>query len=432
MTKLNESLQTANGAVLSNVQQSVTEQIVLDYFFHQELDSKLTEAQKSAFIATCIMTGLNPIKKEIYAIPRWDRQKNGYTLTTVTSYSTYIKRAARNPLYRGFKLESSGKGNDLAITCHVYVEGYKVPISATAHYTEYNANTHIWKTKPNVMLEKVAISRAMRWAFPEELESMPYTTEEMGDAVIVDEVKEKSSSKNENKTSQQQINSTPIVDTVEEVKVQQSEDIAQIEQNSDSVCKERWTSFQNWSKENDYIKHLTDEDIVKLNQIRIDMDVFNVEDKLREAMNVVKTAVKQSPTPEDEEVQQYTEDQTKEAKEKIEKLFEKYPGLDNSMIEQLQTLENALHPVEFFQEFETLILSEFKDYCKAVRKCAGGDMVFEKRNHKTGLARIKNMTLKNCDDVVSDWADIESKIKADEERANAELFLQGETNEPPF
>lgn len=426
MTKLNESLQSANNAPVSNIQQSVTEQVVMDYFFHQELDNKLSEAQKSAFIATCIMTGLNPIKKEIYAIPRWDRQKNGYSLTTVTSYQTYIVRASRNNKYRGFKLESTGKGNDLAITCNVYVEGYQVPISATAHYAEYNTNTHIWKTKPNVMLEKVAISRAMRWAFPEELESMPYTTEEMGDAVIVE------NRKDDDYTAPLVVETQPTATATSTAKAENKQPESVPEQKIELTLSEKaWKEVQDYAKP--HIKSLSELDILKIKELKTIITDETAEGIKEQAMLLIDRVVEQNKDP------QYSEEQTKEANDIIHYLHNKYDvGIPLHMADKLRVLEDKMHVVEFAKEFEQMIIDEFKGYCKNVRKMAGGDMVFEKSNHKTGLSRINRMTLKNCDEVVQDWAYIESKIKDDEKRLQeeqkkfAESFMNGSHDEPPF
>ena len=66
----------------------------------------------------------------------------------------------------------------------VYVKGYRHPVEITVQFDEYvqmkdGKPTSNWKAKPGTMIRKVALTQALREAFPEDLGSM-YAPEEMG------------------------------------------------------------------------------------------------------------------------------------------------------------------------------------------------------------------------------------------------------------
>lgn len=156
---------------------------VVNYYKANELDSKFTEVQKDHFLQICIIQGLNPLLREVYAVPMLNRRTNKIDMNIVVSYEQYLKRAEMNPNFDGFTFEYGPYNVDLKcyewIECIVYRSDRKMPTKARVLFHEYNQPFGLWKSKPVVMLEKVAISRAFRWAFPIDFKGMPYTREEM-------------------------------------------------------------------------------------------------------------------------------------------------------------------------------------------------------------------------------------------------------------
>lgn len=147
----------------------------------------VTDKELMMFFALCKMQKLNPFLREVYLI----KYSDSSPATTVTGKETFLKRAARNPKYKGHETFISDDGKKA--TAKVYLEGYQVPITVQVDYDEYvglkdeyanSAKTgkkipnDIWKNKPKTMLKKVALVQALREAFPEDLGGM-YSQEEI-------------------------------------------------------------------------------------------------------------------------------------------------------------------------------------------------------------------------------------------------------------
>ncbi len=151
----------------------------------------VTEQEIMMFLALCKYQKLNPFLREVYLI-KYGSEK----ATMVTGKETFLKRACRNPRYKGHKTNISEDGK--IAWAEVYVEDYDVPIRCEVDYKEYvglkqdgNPN-RMWKEKPRTMLKKVALVQALREAFPEDLGGL-YSQEEISsvrelstDPVIID------------------------------------------------------------------------------------------------------------------------------------------------------------------------------------------------------------------------------------------------------
>ncbi len=152
---------------------------------------KLTDKECIAFMQLCKFQKLNPWTGEAYPI------KFGEDFQMVVGYETYKRRAEENPEYIGRK---SGivvlRGNDVIQKegtclypgeslvggwCRVYrnKNGKEDETFKEVSLAEYNKGQANWKTKPCTMIEKVAVSQALRAAFPTDYEGL-YTESEMG------------------------------------------------------------------------------------------------------------------------------------------------------------------------------------------------------------------------------------------------------------
>ena len=177
----------------------VTQELLLDYL--KTMNKGLTEQQTKQFLAVASAFGLNPWKREIYAVTF--KGKNGTEMSVVTGYETYIKRAEANPNYDGYDIEFKGgferktfqkqgeygpynvtevvpKG-DVSCVCTVYRKDRSHPVREEVFFDEYDQKNSMWKSKPRTMLKKVAIVSAFRKAFPFDLGGMPYTSDELPD-----------------------------------------------------------------------------------------------------------------------------------------------------------------------------------------------------------------------------------------------------------
>ena len=148
------------------------------------------------FLNLCKFNRLNPFLREAYLI-----KYGSSPATMVVGKDAITKRAMRNPNYEGQQagvvvLKEDGELENRIGTIHldneslvggwacVYVKGYKHPIEITVQFDEYvqmkdGKATSNWKAKPGTMIRKVALTQALREAFPEDLGSM-YAPEEMG------------------------------------------------------------------------------------------------------------------------------------------------------------------------------------------------------------------------------------------------------------
>lgn len=152
----------------------------------------LNEQEIRLFIELCKYQKLNPFIGEAYAI------KFGDDFQMVIGYDTYKRRAEENPAYRGRKsgivvlrgsqvVQKEGTclypGEELlGGWCRVYrqmANGLQIEEFKEVSLAEYDKKMANWKSKPCTMIEKVAVSQALRAAFPKDYTSL-YTAEEVG------------------------------------------------------------------------------------------------------------------------------------------------------------------------------------------------------------------------------------------------------------
>lgn len=153
--------------------------------------SKVTDREIKLFMELCKYQRLNPFTGEAYPI------KFGSDFQMVVGYETYKRRAEENPAYRGRKsgivVVRSGQVIQKEGTCvypseeliggwcRVYVQRpeFKDEMYKEVSLEEYNKGQANWKTKPATMIEKVAVSQALRAAFPTDYQGL-YTAAEFG------------------------------------------------------------------------------------------------------------------------------------------------------------------------------------------------------------------------------------------------------------
>lgn len=150
----------------------------------------VTEQEIKLFMELCKYQKLNPFVGEAYAI------KFGNDFQMVVGYETYKRRAEENPAYIGRKSGIVVQRGESIVQkegtclypgehliggwCRVYRNrnGEKEEMFKEVGIEEYDKKQANWKSKPCTMIEKVAVSQALRAAFPRDYEGL-YTAEEV-------------------------------------------------------------------------------------------------------------------------------------------------------------------------------------------------------------------------------------------------------------
>ena len=132
----------------------------------------LNDAEFRLFAEHCKATGLNPFRKEVWAI------KAGGRLQVMTGFNGFLAIANNHPEYDGMETEVDNDENPTRAVCRVYRKDRRFPSEGVAILKEYRKDTPIWRSMPRVMLTKVAKCTALREAFPQELNGL-YASEEV-------------------------------------------------------------------------------------------------------------------------------------------------------------------------------------------------------------------------------------------------------------
>lgn len=159
--------------------------------FRSSIDpsGKLTWSQLKVFLHQCVEMKLDPRKKQIYAIPRFNKGTGRMELTTVISIDGFRLVAERTGKYAPgspTKFMTDDKGQLMAATAFVKkmtMDGTWHEVSEVAFLQEYKPEkpSTFWDKMPSVMLSKVAEARALRRAFPGDFSGV-YGEEEMHQA----------------------------------------------------------------------------------------------------------------------------------------------------------------------------------------------------------------------------------------------------------
>lgn len=160
---------------------------------------KVTQKEIKLFVELCKAQHLNPFTREAYLI----KYGTG-PASIVVGKDVFLKRAAKNPDFKGYKAGVTVWSNDkierrqgsmvgskevlVGGWCEVYVEGYKAPMFDEVSIYEYRATTkdkqgnivptRQWAKMPGTMIRKVAIVHALREAFPDDFSGL-YDESEM-------------------------------------------------------------------------------------------------------------------------------------------------------------------------------------------------------------------------------------------------------------
>ena len=163
---------------------AVSDEVIIDYL--KSMGLSVDDEQAKKFIHIAKGFGLNPFKREIYAIPY------GKNWNIIVGYEVYIKRAERSGKLAGWRAWTEGNIKDETLKGCIEIrrKDWDEPFYHEVYFDEYNQDNSMWKKKPRTMIKKVAIAQGFRFAFPDELAGMPYTADEIEVEEVKDEPKQ--------------------------------------------------------------------------------------------------------------------------------------------------------------------------------------------------------------------------------------------------
>lgn len=154
-----------------------------------------TDAELAFFAENVKRSGLDPFKRQIYGIYRYDSRAGGERMTIQVGIDGFRSIAERTGAYEGqTKVEwadSTGVWGDVwlqeqppfAARVGIYRKGAREATYGVAHWREYQGKGKMWENMPAAMLAKCAEALALRKAFPEALSGF-YSPEEMAQADV--------------------------------------------------------------------------------------------------------------------------------------------------------------------------------------------------------------------------------------------------------
>ena len=161
----------------------------------QQLCPTATDAELQLFAITCDRTRLDPFARQIY-LTKYKSRKTGKTNTSIIAgIDGFRIIAERSDSYSGQDppqwCDADGQwidvwiapGNPFAAKARVlrHRPWGMASFTAIAHWSEYNADTPMWRKMPASQLAKCAEALALRKAFPNDLSGL-YTADEMNQA----------------------------------------------------------------------------------------------------------------------------------------------------------------------------------------------------------------------------------------------------------
>ena len=160
-------------------------------------NGNITPQEVALFLRTCQAKRLDPMENGEVYLSKYDNTKPAQI---VVGKHAYLRRADRNPEYRGKKsgivIVRDGKViqkdgcclykvlNETLIGgwCRVYRRRAGAEVDEEFYrevaLEEYSSGQANWKVKPATMIEKVAVSQCLRDAFPNDYEGL-YSEDEM-------------------------------------------------------------------------------------------------------------------------------------------------------------------------------------------------------------------------------------------------------------
>lgn len=140
---------------------------------------KANEKELELFIAMCQKRGLNPITKQVYFI-KYSEKEPPQHVTSIDAFRLIAKRSGDYLPGRPAEFEYDTRNNLVSATAYVkcWSHGEWHEVWDTAFIRDSTGTGPLWKSKPGIMLAKVAEARILRRTWPEDLGGL-YTDDEI-------------------------------------------------------------------------------------------------------------------------------------------------------------------------------------------------------------------------------------------------------------
>ena len=157
----------------------------------RSLCPKATDQEAANFLQLCRGMGLNPFVRDAYLIKYGDKEAS-----MVVGKDAFTKRADSHPQFGGMESgvivrigdkEPVNRKGTLVLDGESLVGGWarvarsdrKLDTDTTVSFKEFDTGRSMWQKMPGTMIEKVAIVKALRTAFPATFSGL-YDQAEMG------------------------------------------------------------------------------------------------------------------------------------------------------------------------------------------------------------------------------------------------------------
>lgn len=149
----------------------------IDYL--KGMGMNLPQKYANQFVEICKAYGLNPFKRECYAVGY------GENWNIIIGYEVYLKRAERTGKLDGWDCVVEGQGQNMVAKLTIHRKDWSRPFHHTVLYNEAvqrkkdGSVNSMWAKQATFMLRKVCIAQGFRLCFPDELGGMPYISDEI-------------------------------------------------------------------------------------------------------------------------------------------------------------------------------------------------------------------------------------------------------------
>jgi phage recombination protein Bet len=142
----------------------------------------LSAADQALFEAVCLSSGLDPLRKEVYAVVR------GGKMSIQTGIDGYLKLANQTKELNGMEVlffDEHGTESEVwvkktppaACLVRVYRKGAAYPFTASCRFEAYSQNNNMWKKFPETMLAKATTTLALRRGFADVISGIASSDE---------------------------------------------------------------------------------------------------------------------------------------------------------------------------------------------------------------------------------------------------------------
>lgn len=163
-------------------EKAVTTEMVSKYLQTFGVGKGLNQNEMEAFVMQAVHHQLDPLKREIHVVVYTDQETKERTLSIMTGYEVYLRRAEKSGLLEWWDCEIKNEDDFTKMKAVLTVKrrDRQEAWTWTVWYNEANTGMALWKKMPRLMLRKCAIAQGFRLYFPEVLGGAPYIQEEIG------------------------------------------------------------------------------------------------------------------------------------------------------------------------------------------------------------------------------------------------------------